>query len=250
MATVNGITAEKAQQIEDASVVSGEVNPGNGHLILTTAGGTDIDAGVALDLTHPADTSTHGVGEIVGTTETQTVSGKTLVTPTIASFVNANHNHSNAAGGGALSTFSGVKAVRTATQTIADSTNELLNFSGTSEYDTASFKTSGTTFTIPVAGYYEVLVNLIWEGSGTGRRVIDIRKNDTTTNGTAGSSLGKVNPTPGHATPYHMQAGAKGYFAQGDTIKVIVAQFSGGNLNTAAGTADAGTTYISINKMN
>ncbi len=33
---------------------------------------------------------------------TETLSGKTLTTPTIASFVNANHNHTNAAGGGQL----------------------------------------------------------------------------------------------------------------------------------------------------
>jgi len=47
MATVTSITAVKAQEIEDASVVSGAIDPGNGHLILTTSGGTDIDAGVA-----------------------------------------------------------------------------------------------------------------------------------------------------------------------------------------------------------
>lgn len=47
MATVVGITADRAEEIEDASVVSGAINEGNGHLILTTGGGTQIDAGVA-----------------------------------------------------------------------------------------------------------------------------------------------------------------------------------------------------------
>lgn len=47
MATVSGITAEKAQELEDASVVSGAIDEGNGHLILTTGGGTEIDAGPA-----------------------------------------------------------------------------------------------------------------------------------------------------------------------------------------------------------
>jgi len=41
-------------------------------------------------------------GAVVGTTDTQTLSGKTLTSPTIASFVNATHNHSNAAGGGTI----------------------------------------------------------------------------------------------------------------------------------------------------
>jgi len=52
---------------------------------------------------HEAATSAHGVtGTIVGTGGTQTLSDKTLTTPTIASFTNATHDHSNAAGGGTL----------------------------------------------------------------------------------------------------------------------------------------------------
>lgn len=39
---------------------------------------------------------------VVNTDEAQTLDNKTLITPTIASFVNAAHNHTNAAGGGQL----------------------------------------------------------------------------------------------------------------------------------------------------
>lgn len=46
MATVTGITAERAQEIEDASVASGFVDSGSGHLILVTNDGTQIDAGL------------------------------------------------------------------------------------------------------------------------------------------------------------------------------------------------------------
>lgn len=53
--------------------------------------------------THAALTAAHGAtGEVVGTTNTQTLSGKTLTTPTIASFTNAAHNHQDAAGGATL----------------------------------------------------------------------------------------------------------------------------------------------------
>lgn len=43
-------------------------------------------------------------GDIVGTSDTQTLTSKTLTTPTIASFANANHDHADSAGGGALAT--------------------------------------------------------------------------------------------------------------------------------------------------
>ena len=54
--------------------------------------------------THLAATVAHGAtGAVVGTTNSQTLTNKTLTTPTIGSFTNATHNHTNAAGGGQLS---------------------------------------------------------------------------------------------------------------------------------------------------
>lgn len=47
MATVDGLTAAKMQEISDASVVSGHVD-GSGHLILTTSGGSTDDAGAVV----------------------------------------------------------------------------------------------------------------------------------------------------------------------------------------------------------
>lgn len=44
MATIEGLTKDRMLQIEAASVVDGDIAP-NGHLILTTHGGTQIDAG-------------------------------------------------------------------------------------------------------------------------------------------------------------------------------------------------------------
>lgn len=65
--------------------------------------GVDI-FGLYTDYTaHAAATAAHGAtGAVVGTTNTQTLTNKTLTTPTIASFMNATHSHLNAAGGGLL----------------------------------------------------------------------------------------------------------------------------------------------------
>jgi hypothetical protein len=41
-------------------------------------------------------------GDIVGTSDNQTLSTKTLTSPTIGDFTNANHSHANAAGGGTV----------------------------------------------------------------------------------------------------------------------------------------------------
>lgn len=46
MATITGLTAERMIEIEDASIVDGEIL--GGHLILTRHDGTQIDAGSVI----------------------------------------------------------------------------------------------------------------------------------------------------------------------------------------------------------
>jgi hypothetical protein len=253
MATVDGITVAKALEIEGKTVVSATID-GSGNLILTLENGTTLNAGNvsgALDV-HMADKSTHGVSvEIVGTTETQTLYSKTLIVPFIASFANANHDHSNSAGGGPISTFSGVKAERTATQSIPDSSTTLINFSATAIYDTNSYRTSGTLFTIPETNYYDICAVLPWDNNAGGRRAVDIRLNDTSTDASAGSSLDKQVLVPGFALNFYTRASVLGeYLTAGDTIKVFGYQNSGGALNVLGNTAGIGgpRTTLTIKK--
>lgn len=95
--------------------------------------------------THAADTANPhlvtkaqvGLGDVDNTSDatknsaTATLTNKTLTTPTIASFANATHNHSNAAGGGqitdaALSAAIGISKGGTGQTTAADAINALL----------------------------------------------------------------------------------------------------------------------------
>lgn len=81
MATVTGLTAARMLEIEDASVVSGEIN-GSGHLILTTFGGDEIDAGPVLGTIPDASETVKGIVELATTAEAEAGSDTTrAVTP-------------------------------------------------------------------------------------------------------------------------------------------------------------------------
>jgi hypothetical protein len=69
-----------------------------------TVSGTVTSTATITGGTVNATTLQQGGVQAVTTTDTQTLTNKTLTTPTIASFTNATHDHTNSAGGGALST--------------------------------------------------------------------------------------------------------------------------------------------------
>lgn len=65
------------------------------------AGGSDTDVDLLLTIKGAGVVKAAGV-EVVTLSATQTLTAKTLTTPTIASFANATHDHADAAGGGTL----------------------------------------------------------------------------------------------------------------------------------------------------
>jgi hypothetical protein len=97
---------------------------------------------------HQLSTSTHGVmGSIVGTTDSQTLTNKTLVVPGIVSFVNAQHSHQTSQGGGtlvsnAITDFA--QASQDSIGTVLMNTNSVsLNYSGTLHQISASVIPAG-----------------------------------------------------------------------------------------------------------
>jgi hypothetical protein len=76
------------------------------NIVHQNISGAGTNTHAQIDSHIGASSAVHGVsGSVVGTSGAQTLASKTLTTPTIGDFTNAGHDHSNAAGGGALSNY-------------------------------------------------------------------------------------------------------------------------------------------------
>jgi hypothetical protein len=130
----------------------------------------------------------------------------------------------------AAGAFVGVLCKKGATQTISNTTDTVLNFSGTDHYDTDGFHdpaTNNSRITIPtgLGGYYLVYGLNTWDTNATGRRFCELKKNGTkifTSNGFGPNST---------AAPSNMISIVLNLSA-GDYVEYQVWQSSGGNLDT------------------
>jgi hypothetical protein len=100
----HALTAHTASGLTVGHVIraSGATTFAWAQLAHSDLSGVGTNSHATID-THIAATAAHGAtGAVVGTTNTQTLTNKTLTTPTIASFTNAQHAHTDAASGGTI----------------------------------------------------------------------------------------------------------------------------------------------------
>jgi hypothetical protein len=108
-------------------------------------GGTGVDNGTYL-LTVPA------TGTAVLLDATQTLTNKTLTTPTIASFTNAGHNHADAAGGGQLSLTTAVTGILPSANGGTGINNGGRTLTIATNSGTLAFSAASSTLTVPATG--------------------------------------------------------------------------------------------------
>lgn len=128
----NGVVNGRAA--DDTSITSHSTNAVIEH-VFTATDADEANAHVN------ASSGVHGLsGSVVGTTDTQTLSNKTLTTPTIANFTNAQHDHGDADDGGNIA----IAAV-TGLQTALDGKANLSGATFTGEVDVVSATAAGST---------------------------------------------------------------------------------------------------------
>lgn len=184
-----GVGATASLKVDSGSVGINLHGIVNTTAISLAAGTTNIlnDGGNGLSLTGFLYTSGNSQFDGTVTTQSLTATGgtwngsPTLITPTIASHTNAQHDHSTAAQGG-FELFPRCNIRRDATFTSATTVDTTVTL------DTSAYQVGGTwwavgtptTITIPVNGDYLLSLLVIFENAGTngGMRIAQLKRQD------------------------------------------------------------------------
>ena len=157
----------------------------NSHEYKIGALATQVTAHIAnTSNPHVVTKSQVGLGNVDNTSDatknsaSATLTNKTIVTPIIASFINAQHNHSDVNNGGLLKASYGFSAYKSATGQVINTTPSQVVYD-VEDYDINNNYASNV-FTAPVSGYYHFDAIMHVSSSPANAVYIRIRVNGST----------------------------------------------------------------------
>jgi len=185
-------------------------------------------------------------GAVVGTTDAQTLSSKTLTAPTIADFTNAAHGHASAAGGGTLDAAAVASGLMAAARlgTGSPSATTVLHGDQTYKNITPSmqvFASGSGTYTTP-AGVTAILAIVVGGGGSGGGTSFTAAQAAGAGGGGGGSGAMKLIVSPAASYSYAVGAGGAapaagandGNVGVDTTFSTLTGKGGGGGLGSAS----------------